>query len=64
MFGNDWVPMTQGLLYNNLQRKPFTTLKITLLRQPAILLEFWEFSEKIQNFQKVKTAIKYVWKNL
>ena len=64
MFGNDWVPMTQGVFYNNLQRKPFTTLKIRLLRQAAILLEFWEFSEKIQNFRKVKTAIKYVWKNL
>ena len=64
MFGNDWVPMTQGVFYNNLQRKSFTTLKIRLLRQAAILLEFLEFSEKIQNFLKVKTAIKYVWKNL
>ena len=55
---------TQGVLYNNLLRKPSATLKIRLLRQADILLEFWEFSEKIQNFRKVKTAIKYVWKDL
>ena len=55
---------TQGVLYNNLLRKPSATLKIRLLRQADILLEFWEFSEKIQNFRKVKTAIKYVWKDI
>ena len=55
---------TQGVLYNNLLRKPSATLRIRLLRQADILLEFWEFSEKIQNFRKVKTAIKYVWKDL
>ena len=55
---------SQGVLYNNLLRKPSTTLRIRLLRQAAILLEFWEFSEKIQNFRKVKTAVKYVWKDL
>ena len=55
---------TQGVLYNNLLRKPSATLRIRLLRQADILLEFWEFSEKIQNFRKVKTAIKYVWKDI
>ena len=55
---------TQGVLYNNLLRKPSAHLRIRLLRQADILLEFWEFSEKIQNFRKVKTAIKYVWKDI
>ena len=44
----------QGILYDNFHRKPFTILKIRLLRQTAILLELWEFSERIQISEKKK----------
>lgn len=36
----------------------FSTLKIRLLRQAAILLEFWEFSEENSKFQKSKNSHK------
>ena len=42
----------QGILYDNFHRKPFTILKIRLLRQAAILLELSEFSERIQISEK------------